>query len=109
MIREYGHEKLNQDIDAISGHYTFYKEVCLPFQGREILYIVGCAVIDTSCCGSGGCGFALVPGLIISWKSKIDEQGRRVSEVEPIGDKNTQQEVTTLILKDEIVSQVQFW
>lgn len=108
MIREYIHEKMNQEIETISGHYMFYKEVRLPFNNREILYIVGSAVVDKSCCGPGGCGFALVPGYIVSWESRIDNQGRYVSEVEPISDQSTQKEVNQLIEKTEIVTQVQF-
>jgi len=109
MIREYIHEKMNQEIETISGHYMFYKEVRLLFNNREILCVVGCAVIDKSCCGVGGCGYALVPGYIISWKSKIDDRGRPVSEVEPIRDQSTQQGVNQLIKQTEIVNQVQFW
>ncbi|MCK4817392.1 hypothetical protein KA005_16600 [bacterium] len=109
MIREYIHEKMNQEIETISGHYMFYKEVRLPFNNCEILYVVGCAVIDNSCCGVGGCGYALVPGYIVSWESRIDNQGRYVSEVEPIRDQSTQKEVNQLIKKTEIVTQVQFW
>jgi hypothetical protein len=109
MIREYIHEKMNKEIETISGYYMFYKEVRLPLNNREILYVVGSAVIDTSCCGVGGCGYALVPGYIISWESRIDNQGRYVSEVEPIRDQSTQQEVIQLIQDTEIVNQVQFW
>lgn len=109
MIREYIHEKMNQEIETISGYYMFYKEVRFPFNNREILYVVGFAVIDTSCCGVGGCGYALVPGYIVSWGSRVDNQGRYISEVEPIRDKSTQQEVIRLIQDTEIVTQVQFW
>ena len=109
MIRAYVHEKMNQEIDAISGHYTFLREVRHPFHEREILYIVGCAVIDNSCCGVGGCGFALVPGYVISWKSKINEQGKYISLIEPFKDSAAKKELTRFIKNTEIVTQVQFW
>ena len=109
MIHEYIHEKMEQEIETISGHYMFYKEVRLPFNNREILYIVGSTVIDKSCCGLWGCGYALVPGYIISWKSKSDDGGMPVSEVGPIHEQSTQQDIIQLIQDTEIVSQVQFW
>lgn len=66
MVYEYIHDKLDEEIDALAGHFVFEKEVRLPYQGKEVLYLVGYAVIDKSCCGPGGCGYALVPGYIKS-------------------------------------------
>ena len=109
MAYEYRHEKMNQEVDAISGHYTFNKEVRLPFHDREILYLVGCAVVDKSCCGVGGCAYALVHGYVLSWKSKVDDSGTPISEIESIRDESTRRELIQLIQDTEIVTQVQFW
>ena len=108
MMQEYVHEEIGSETDAISGHYVFHKEVKLAFDEREILYVVGSAVIDTSCCGVGGCGFAIVPGYIRAWKLKISAEGRYISEVEPILNQSTQQKITKFIQGAEIVNQVQF-
>jgi hypothetical protein len=108
MMQEYVHEEIGSEIDAISGHYVFHKEVKLAFGEREILYVVGSAVIDTSCCGVGGCGFAIVPGYILAWKLKISAEGRYISQVEPILTQSTQQKIIRFIQGAEIVNQVQF-
>jgi hypothetical protein len=108
MIRDYVHEKLNEEVEAIGGHYLFDKEVRLSFECREVLYLVGFAVVDRSCCGPGGCGFAVVIGYVVSWKSGIDDKGRPISQVEPIHEKPIQQELTRLIQQSEVVTQVQF-
>ena len=79
------------------------RRCCLPFRGREVLYLVGCAVVDTSCCGAGGCAYALVPGFILEWKSQTDGDGLAVSQVEPIRDEVTQREVRRLIEEREPV------
>jgi hypothetical protein len=97
VIRGHVHQELNQEITAIGGHYVLTREVRLPFHGREVLYLVGCAVVDTSCCGAGGCAYALVPGFILEWKSQTDGDGLAVSQVEPIRDEATQREVRRLI------------
>jgi len=34
------------------------------FEGKEILYYIGAGVVDTSCCGTAGCIYAYVPGVI---------------------------------------------
>ena len=108
MVKEYVHQELNREIVAIGGHYVLAKEVRLPFRGREVLYLVGCAVVDTSCCGAGGCAYALVPGFILEWKSQTDGDGLAISQVEPIRDEVTQREVRRLIEREEPVHQVMF-
>jgi hypothetical protein len=105
---EYVHQDLNQEVTAIGGHYVLVKEVRLPFHGRELLYLVGHAAFDTTCCGVGGCAYALVPGFILSWKSRMNKEGLVVSEVEPVHDKGVQEQVRKLIEKKEMVHQVQF-
>ncbi len=47
------HPELNREITAIGGHYIWVKEGRLPFGDREVLYLVGYAVLDTTCCGVG--------------------------------------------------------
>ena len=107
MIREYTHE-LNREVRSISGGYEFEREGNLQIDGREVLYVVGNAVVDSSCCGVGGCRYALVPGYVRQFKTRQDEQGLWISEVEPIIDRATRQEITRVLKEKEIVQQVQF-
>jgi hypothetical protein len=106
--QEYVHQELNQEVTAIGGWYVLAKEERLPFQGREVLYLVGHAAFDTSCCGAGGCAYALVPGFILSWREGENEEGFAVSQVEAIDDKGVQEEIRRLIEQRELVHQVQF-
>ena len=107
-LQDFIHPILGQEITAIGGHYVFNKEGRLTFDSREVLYLVGYAVVDTSCCGVGGCAYALVPGIIKKWKYKKDDDGLSVSQVEPIQNANDQQEIRRLIQKKEMVQQVTF-
>ena len=107
MIREYTHE-LNREVRSISGRYEFDMEGKLQIDGREVLYVVGNGVVDSSCCGVGGCRYALVPGYVRQFKTRQDEQGLWISEVEPIIDRVTRQEITRVLKEKEIVQQVQF-
>jgi len=106
--KDFVHVELDKEITAIGGHYVLTKEVRLPYQNREILYLAGYAVYDTTCCGAGGCGYALVAGYIENWKYKTNGNGQAVTKTEPITDKNIQQDVRTLIEKSELVNQVRF-
>jgi hypothetical protein len=107
VVKEYTHE-LNKEIRSISGGYELDMEGKLEIHGEEILYVVGNAVVDSSCCGVGGCRYALVPGYVREFKTRQDEQGLWVSEVEPIVDRKTRQEITRILKEMEIVQQVQF-
>ena len=104
----YAHQELNQEITAIGGHYALVKEVRLPFRDRQVLYLVGYGVFDTTCCGVGGCTYGLVPGFIVDWKCKRNEEGLAVSQVEPIRDEAVQKRVQRLIIERETVQQVRF-
>jgi hypothetical protein len=108
VVREYVHQELNQEVNAIGGRYVLLKEVRLPFHGREVLYVVGGASVDTSCCGVGGCAYALVAGFVVDWKYRRDEGDRAVSRVEPIDDEVIQRRVRWLIGQAEPVQQVDF-
>jgi hypothetical protein len=108
LEQDYVHPKLGQEITAIGGHYVFGKEIRLPYNGREILYYVGYAVLDSTCCGVGGCAYVLVPGFIQKWKYKKNDDVF-VSKIEPIHDFIVQREIRRMIQRKEMVYQVNFW
>lgn len=106
LTSEFVHWPLGQDVEAIGGHYVMAKEVRLPFEGREVLYLVGYGSVN-ACCGLGGCAFAWVPGYLVEWKVGSRE-GQPVSKVEPIRDEVTRNTLRDLIQKQESVTQVNF-
>ncbi|HDI59333.1 MAG TPA: hypothetical protein ENF48_03075 [Desulfobacteraceae bacterium] len=106
--RDYLHPRLNDQVDAVSGHYTLTDEKRLATAGGEILYFIGCAVVDTACCGPGGCGYALVAGKIVDYAYRRGENGRPVSRVAPIDNPALQAEVQRRIMAADHVSQVLF-
>ena len=109
MKRYYIHQPLNTEIASIGGYYLFNKEVRVPYNNRDILYVTGCAVFDTTCCGAGGCAFANVPGYVLCWKEKTDSNGLFVSAVEHVPDKIIQNEIREIVRKNEGITQVNFY
>lgn len=106
--QEFIHPKLGQEVTAIGGHYVFGKEMRLPYKGREILFFVGYAVLDSTCCGVGGSAYVLVPGYIRQWKFRMNHNDFPVSRIEPIDDQTDQKQIRNLIQKKEMVYQVTF-
>jgi hypothetical protein len=94
---EFVHPELNQRVDFFGGGYLFVEEGKLPYRGKEVLYLVGMAGIEASCCGTGGCAFIKVPGYIRAWKKERNESGRHVSEVRRIEARDQQKEIQGLL------------
>ena len=111
MIRDYVHLELGREIESISGTYTPLKESTLKLNGRDILYAVGTAVVDTACCGSGSLVYATVPGYVVNWKGREDESGLSVSQVEPIEDETIKREIAQALKEAESINNhnVNFW
>ncbi len=104
---DFVHPLLNEEIDAIAGHYTIIKEEILPHERGPILYLVGFACMDTSCCGYKGCGYAIVAGHIEALRCGRSEDGRIVSRVDPIAE-DLHEEIAARICLREGTSQVHF-
>lgn len=109
MTVTYTHLQLNEDINALAGYYTPQKEVRLPHNGREVLYIINDTVIDSSCCGTTDFNAALVPGYILKWQSEKNSDGLFLSVVEPVTDKATKDSIRKKIREVENITQVEFW
>ena len=109
MASEYVHLELNNDITCMAGYYTPMKEVRLKYDGREVLYVVGQTVIEASCCGIGSFPYVLVPGFIVGWQKRKNENGLPVTEVEPVSDKDTLTNLRKIIRESEDILQIEFW
>ena len=106
---KYTHLKIKHDIMAPAGHYTPEKESRIQINGRDILYILSRAMVDSSCCGNADFTSALVPGYIIKQHTGTEQNGLSVSEVEPVTDKATRDKIRRMIQETEHISQVEFW
>jgi len=107
--QEFVHPKLGREVTAIGGHYVFGKEIRLAYKGREILYLVGYAVLDSTCCGVGGTAYVLVAGYISQWKYKKSRNDCAVSQIVPIQTGIDRKQIRNLIQKKEMVYQVTFY
>lgn len=108
---EYIHQIIDNEheIQSISGHYAVEKELRLEYCENIVLCVIGTGIIDSSCCGVGGCRYALVPGYVIKWKEATDSAGSMVSEVEPVTEENSKKKISKILKKREFVTQVNFW
>lgn len=111
-VLEYTHLPLGKDVPAFAGYYIPEKEVRIPFHGREILYVIGQVVVETACqeitCTPGSSYYAMVPGYILRWQYRKNEEGLPLSEIETVTDLKTKKEIEQVIQKREAVTRVEF-
>ncbi|UCB42943.1 MAG: hypothetical protein JSV77_10950 [Dehalococcoidales bacterium] len=111
-LLEYTHLPLGKDVPAFAGYYIPEKEVRIPFHEREILYIIGQVVVETACqeitCTPGGDWYAMVPGYILKWQYRKNNENLLLSKIETITDLKTRKEIEHLIREHEAVTRVEF-
>lgn len=108
MTKDYIHAELGKEVHALSGYYIAVDEKRVPYNGREVLCLIGAYETFGWCCGKSSSSYAQVAGYIVNWKSKMDKSGTPVSEVEPITDENAKRELTDIIKASEFVRIVEF-
>lgn len=83
-MTRFTHPPLHEPVDAIAGHYELTEALRTVLGGRLLLWFKGVMLVDTACCGMGGCGYALVAGYVLHDEPATDDAGRVVSEIVPI-------------------------
>ena len=107
-MTSYVHHPLGEPVEAIGGSYLLVKEDRVDFEGRQVLYVVGHAAFDSTCCGVGGCGYAAVQGFVLRYRGETNAEGLDVTEVEPIEDDRRREALRKILLESEAVTEVTF-
>lgn len=94
------------EVRSIAGSYAIEEEQLVSFLGREVLCEIGHAIVDSSCCGVGGCRFVHVAGFVRQYRMKQDPLGRWISEIEPIVDELIRTKLAKLLREEHMVQQV---
>lgn len=109
MALNYVHQELDQEVYSPAGFYTPRKEVRLKHNNREVLYVIGQVVVESSCCGAANWAYALVPGYIVNWQNDRNEADLPVSEIEAISDEAVRKDIREIIQETENAQAIEFW
>ncbi|HOT43508.1 MAG TPA: hypothetical protein PLM53_03515 [Spirochaetota bacterium] len=77
--------------------YTVVEEGRMVCGGREFLYVVGDALVGSSCVGAGTLRYIHVPGFIGRWQFRLDDDGNPVSAVDPVMDDTDRAEIRNVL------------
>jgi hypothetical protein len=94
---------------AIGGSFELQSEHRLTLDDREVLVLLGVALVDAACCGASGCRYALVPGYLEAYHAAMTAEGVPISQVEPVVGEAAQRAVRQAITGAFTVNQVVFW
>ena len=110
QLSEYTHSPPEEDIGPADRSYRVQEKI-LEHENRKILYLIVETTGVTFFCDRSATphvGSIVVPGYIVNWQNKKDLEGLSISEVEPIRDTETQQQVRKM-LQGEHISNINFW
>ena len=106
---EYTHS-VKELVKFVAGAYAIESEHLLSYKDREVLYLIGATDELCNCCGD--CGvirFINIPGFVKAWKSKTNEAGVPVSEIDPITDPEIRREIKKILYEDYCLDNIDFW
>ena len=105
---EYVH--LPEGSDAHSGHgvKAHWDERTVRHAGRDVLYLLTDAVVDTVCCGDRVFHYATVLGYVREWRTRTTNSGQQVSLVDPVSDAVAQSDIEAVLKKQDPELQVTF-
>ena len=99
------HHDATARIEFANGHYELSEPMHAEIHGQDILYCLGNALLDNSCCGNTGCAYALVIG-----ESLTGAQDAAPPQVRPIDAESAQAErIRTALLEREAIGVVNFY
>jgi hypothetical protein len=93
----YTREDLGREIEAPSGYYQAMEEAWLEVQGRGVLYVLGTACIEASCCGVGSWSYLRVEGYAAEDDPSSTLQVRGRLSVDTVEERGEREVITTLL------------
>jgi hypothetical protein len=93
----YSRGDFGNEIQAPWGYYQAFEEARLSYAGREVLYTLGSACIEASCCGKGSWSYARVEGYVAEDGGQPDPAGTDPVEVDTIEDAGERTAIARLL------------
>jgi hypothetical protein len=109
MIIEYTHPELDIEVRAPSGSYIPREENILSYAGREVMYIVGLMVIETSCCGIGSWEYVQVPGYLVRMGETPNKNKEPKSKIDTIQNEKDRTAVYKLLEQKYPGARIEIW
>lgn len=101
---QYRHDPA-QSMELVNGHYELGEPKHAVIDGHNILYSLGSALLDNSCCGSFGCTYALVIGELAAGEAgKAAPLMHEIDAEAPLAER-----IRTTLFEREAINVVNFY
>jgi hypothetical protein len=99
------------EVQAPWGYYQALEEATIDYAGRPVLYTLGSACIEASCCGKGSWNYARVEGYVVEGVS-VPASGSASDagpmEIETVEDVEAKAAIAKLVLEKHPGVRVEF-
>jgi len=101
---------LPQGLDTHDGHgvKAHWDERVVQHGGRDVLYLLTDAVVDTVCCGDRVFHYATVLGYVAEWRYSKTESGQDMSNLQVVTDEAARHEIEAILKAEDPELQVSF-
>ncbi len=96
-MKEYFHKEPGEEAQVGPWSFTVVEECRMEFGGGELLYVIGDALVGSSCVGVGSLRYIQVPGFIAQWHSRKDNNDNPVSAVVPVADIDARADIQRIL------------
>jgi hypothetical protein len=98
MRARYLPEDLGNEVVAPSGYYQPLEEAFLDYSDKRLVYILGTACIDASCCGTSSWKYLRVEGYVVESNLSQGQSEGTGLEIETIEDAGDRAAISSLLL-----------
>jgi len=109
MIREFTHPELGREVRSISGYYLPFEEHIFEYNGQEVVYVIGDACVEASCCGTKTWVYIQVPGFIVRKHIRVRQDMLPVSEIEIIENNEDRHGIYLALAKKHPGAQIEMY
>lgn len=103
----YSPDDLGKEVVAPSGYYQPLEEGSLDYDGKRLLYTLGTACIEASCCGRGSWDYLRVEGYVVAGPATDANGGRRV-EVDTVEDAKDKAAIRGILQEEYPEARIEF-
>jgi hypothetical protein len=101
-------EAFGIEVEAPSGYYLPLAEECVDYNGKKLVYILGTACIDASCCGVGSWEYLRVEGYVVENDSSRSQGDGTHLEIETIEDDSEKTAIGKVLLDKHPGARIEF-
>jgi hypothetical protein len=109
MKKEYSHLELGTEVHNIAGYYVPLEEHVIPFEGKELIFLLGFACVQSSCCGVRSWNYLQEPGFLIKKHVKGGGETPLISEVDTIEDSDTRLRIAEILAAQYPGNDIDWW